>query len=384
MSIFITGAGAGDTKSLTCSAKEKIENADIIIGAKRVAKPFECDGKRVVYEYKADKIVEILEENTYENSVILFSGDVSFFSGAKKLIDRFPDAEIEAGISSVSYFCAKIKKSYDEAEIVSMHGRKCNIVSEVRGHKKVIALLGDNPCGKLCKYGLGGAEIYIGENLSYTDEKILHGKAEDFKNEIIAPLSVIMIINKNYDDRCRIGITEDEFVRGKSPITKREVRTVSISALEIRENDICYDIGAGTGSVSVEMALAAKKGTVYAVEKNSDAVELINENAVKFMTDNIVVVKGEAPEALENLPRADKVFIGGSSGKIDEIIRRCNCSHIVVNAITLETLSESLKAFKEQGYDYEITQLSTARGKKIATYNMMTAQNPVFIIKGIK
>ncbi|MGN0107712.1 MAG: precorrin-6Y C5,15-methyltransferase (decarboxylating) subunit CbiT, partial [Hominilimicola sp.] len=123
---------------------------------------------------------------------------------------------------------------------------------------------------------------------------------------------------------------------------------------------------------------------VYAVEKKSDAAELIEKNAVKFMADNIEVIQGEAPDVLDDLPKADRVFIGGSSGTIAEIIRKCDCPKVVVNAITLETLEGTLKVFDEQGYTYEVTQISAAYAKKVAGYNMMTAQNPVFVISGEK
>ncbi len=384
MNIFIIGTGMGDTKTLTVSAKEKIENADIIIGAKRVTHPFAVSGKKVFSEYNAEKIAEIIKNNPCENTAVLFSGDASFFSGAKKLLKLFPAAQIEAGISCVSYFSAKTGLAYDDMNIVSMHGRECNIVSEVRGHKKTFVLLGENPCKKLCRFGLGDAEVYIGENLSYENERILHGKAADFAETEIAPLSVMIIVNENYDNHVRIGISDDEFITGKAPMTKSSVRAVSISKLEIKPDDICYDIGAGTGSVSIEMALLCPKGKVYAVEKKSDAAELIEENAVKFMADNIEVIQGEAPVALDGLPKADKVFIGGSSGNIAEIIRKCDCPKVVVNAITLETLEGTLKAFDEQGYTYEVTQISAAYGRKVAGYNMMTAQNPVFVISGEK
>lgn len=384
MNIFIVGAGMGDTKTLTVSAKEKIENADIIIGAKRVAEPFDNGTRKVFFEYNAERIAELIKNNPCENAAVLFSGDISFFSGAKQLLSLFPQAQLEAGISCVSYFCAKIGLPYDDMNIVSMHGRKCNIVSEVRGHKNTFALLGENPCEKLCDFGLGGAEVYIGENLSYENERILHGNARDFVKSEIAPLSVMVIINESYDKRVRLGINDDEFITGSTPMTKSSVRAVSLSRLEIKPDDVCYDVGAGTGSVSVEMALLCPKGKVYAVEKKSDAAELIEKNAVKFMADNIEVIQGDAPDALDGLPKADKVFIGGSSGSIAEIIRKCACPCVVVNAITLETLAGTLKAFDEQGYTYEVTQISAAYGRKVAGYNMMTAQNPVFVISGVK
>lgn len=382
MSIFIIGAGMGDTKTLTREAKEKIENADIIIGPKRVTEQFMGFGKKVFFEYVPEKILKILQENTYENAAVLFTGDASFFSGARNLIGLLPDAEIIAGISCVSYFCAKIGMSYDDMNIISAHGRECNIVSEVRGHKKTFVLLGENSCDKLCRYGMGDAYVYIGENLSYANERILRGRAEEFADfEIVSP-SVMVIINDRCDTRTRIGISDGEFITGSSPITKREARAVSVSSLDISPTDICFDVGAGTGSVSVEMALLCPRGKVYAIEKNPQAAALIEKNSVKFQADNIEIVQGTAPDALSGLRPPDKVFIGGSSGRIFDIIKACDCNRVTVNAITLETLEKTIHAFSELGYDYEVTQISASRGKKVAGCNMMTAQNPIFIISG--
>ena len=413
MNIFIVGVGMGDTKYLTKIAEEKIKNADIIIGAKRVAEPY-VNEKKVFFEYETDKIKKILDDRKQEleqldtlvksRFVELFGNPISnsyglpeatlpdlgefgrgvFFSGAKKLKEEFPNAEIFAGISCVSYFCAKIGMSYDDMNIVSMHGRNCNIVSEVRENEKTFVLLGENPCDKLCRYGFENAEVYIGENLSYENEKILHGKARDFRDTKLDSLSVAVIINNEYDKCTKIGINDSEFVTGNAPMTKSEVRAVSISKLEIKYDDICYDIGAGTGSVSIEMALLCGKGKVYAIEKKAEAAELIKQNALKFHADNIEIICADAPNGMDGLPKADKVFIGGSSGNLYEIIEKCDCKKVVVNAITLETLSLAQESFEKLGYEYEVTQICASRGRKVGGYNMMTAQNPVFIICGEK
>ena len=306
------------------------------------------------------------------------------FAMCKKLKEEFPNAEIFAGISCVSYFCAKIGMAYDDMNIVSMHGRNCNIVSEVRENEKTFVLLGENPCDKLCRYGFENAEVYIGENLSYENEKILHGKAKDFRDTKLASLSVAVIINNEYDKCTKIGINDSEFVTGNAPMTKSEVRAVSISKLEIKYDDICYDIGAGTGSVSIEMALLCGKGKVYAIEKKAEAAELIKQNALKFHADNIEIICADAPNGMDGLPKADKVFIGGSSGNLYEIIEKCDCKKVVVNAITLETLSLAQESFEKLGYEYSVTQICASRGRKVGGYNMMTAQNPVFIICGEK
>ena len=274
--------------------------------------------------------------------------------------------------------------AYDNMNIVSMHGRNCNIVSEVRENEKTFVLLGENPCDKLCRYGFENAEVYIGENLSYENEKILHGKARDFRDTKLASLSVAVIINNEYDKCTKIGINDSEFVTGNAPMTKSEVRAVNISKLEIKDDDICYDIGAGTGSVSIEMALLCGKGKVYAIEKKAEAAELIKQNALKFHADNIEIICADAPNGMVGLLKADKVFIGGSSGNLYEIIEKCDCKKVVVNAITLETLSLAQESFEKLGYEYEVTQICASRGRKVGGYNMMTAQNHVFIICGEK
>ena len=349
-----------------------------------MAEPYAKDGKRVFFEYEADKIARILSENPCESACVLFSGDASFYSGAAKLLEIYPDAVVYAGVSCVSYFCSRIKMSFDDMNIVSAHGRVCNIVSEVRGHKKTFVLTGENPCGRLCDHGLSDAVVYIGENLSYGNEKITRGTAAELRDIKIAPLSVAVIINERYDDRVRIGIDDGEFIRASVPMTKSAVRAVSVSKLEIKPDDICFDIGSGTGSVSVEMALLCPKGKVYAVEKNGEACALTAKNAVKFMADNVEVVHGEAPSALSSLPRADKVFIGGASGNIRAVLASCGAERVVINAVTLDTLNEALDALDEMKYLCEIVQINAACAENVAGHTMMKAQNPVFVITGVK
>lgn len=382
MSIYIIGAGMGDTKILTVEAMEKIEKAHIIIGAKRIVEPYKL-GKEVYFEYEAEKITDIINKNKDKNIALLFSGDVSFFSGAKKLMNIYPQAEVICGISSMSYFASKIGISYEDMKIVSLHGREGNIVSAVRRNKYTFVLLGDNPCEKLCQYGMGDRRVWIGENLSYENEKIHTGTAEDFRDTKIEPLSVMVIENDKAKKSVEFGI-DDGFIRGEVPMTKSEVRAVTMSKLRVNPTDIVYDIGAGTGSVSVECALAAYEGKVYAIEKNKEGANLVRQNALKFQCDNIEVVEGVAPDILKGLPKPDKVFIGGSSGAVKEIIKICDSGRVVVNAITLETLEGTLKAFDELGYEYEALQISAAKSHKVGGYNMMKAQNSVFIITGKK
>lgn len=180
-------------------------------------------------------------------------------------------------------------------------------------------------------------------------------------------------------------IKDSEFIRGKVPMTKEEVRAVSIAKLDIKNTDICLDIGAGTGSVTIEMARFASEGKVYAIEEKQEAIDLIKENIKKFHISNIELIEGKAPENL-NKVKADKIFIGGSRGSLSEIIQYSyeylNTDGIIVlNFIVLENIFTALESLKKTGFkNIEITQMMISRNKTIKDFNMMVAENPIYII----
>lgn len=386
MKIYIIGIGMGNTKTLTSEAKDKIEQSDILIGAGRMLEPFSELKKETLVSYNSKEIADFIKSSNAEKISVLMSGDAGFYSGARKLLSLLDglNAEIISGISSLVYFCNHLGISYENVNAVSMHGRKCNIVSEVRTHERTFVLLGDNPCRKLVDFNLGDTKIYIGERLSYEDEKIIIGTACDFAGVELNPLSVMLIENPNYQNCAKIGIDDDEFIRSDVPMTKSEVRSVSISKLRIEEDDICWDIGGGTGSVTVEMALLCRRGAVYSVEKNNNAAELIRRNCKKFMVDNVHIIEGSAPECLDNAEAPDKVFIGGSSGNMRGIIEAAAAKNknvlFVINVIALESLSETIDILKEMKLDFDVSQINVSRNKKVGTLNLMTGLNPVFVI----
>ena len=182
-------------------------------------------------------------------------------------------------------------------------------------------------------------------------------------------------------------VRDEMLTRAKVPMTKEEVRWVSVSRLAVQPRDTVWDVGAGTGAVTLELARKASDGLVYAVERKPEAVALLHENRAKLGGYNVHIVEGAAPDALEALPAPDCVFVGGSGGamrRILEIAKQKNPAvRVVVNAIALETLHETQAALSALGFaDVEITQLSAARGKLVGPYTMMTANNPVFILSG--
>lgn len=180
------------------------------------------------------------------------------------------------------------------------------------------------------------------------------------------------------------GIADEEFIRGKVPMTKQEVRAASICKLRLREDSVVYDVGCGTGSVSVEIARLSPKIKVFAVDSNPKAVELTKKNAEKFELKNIEVLQGEAPQVLENLPNPTHAFIGGSGGKLEEIVKTlCKKNpeiRIVMNAVTLESISQIEKIINQKTLkDYEVVQFFITKSQKLGNHNLLKAENPVFV-----
>ncbi len=235
--------------------------------------------------------------------------------------------------------------------------------------------------------GLLELDIYVGTALSYAEEEVIKVTPAELAVMEDKPLTSLFIINHFYSKVYHLGIPDEEFIRGDIPMTKSEVRLLSISKLSLKDNDILYDIGAGTGSLSVEAALLLNNGWVYAVEEKEEGAELIERNRDKFSLKNLTVIKGSAPDCLEELPVPDAAFIGGSRGKLrkilEELLQRNPSIRLVLNAITLETLSEALEAFKNlEITDLEILQAAITKTRTAGSYHMLSAQNPVFIIKG--
>lgn len=437
MNITLIGTGCGTPATLTEEGKHALERADVILGAARVLNglPDACtqtgdSTREKTVEAKPRQICDLLacyiEDRNIENAAIALSGDSGFYSGARilkeRILERFGDicpVEIIPGISSVQMLAARLGIPWQDWNLVSAHGVGCDPVYEIMKGRATFFLTGgkytaDVICRELAEAGLGDLRVTVGENLTYlhedknvsTDtghvgsiltsdpdmkiENIVTGTASECAERSFSDLAVLLVDTKTPDGKqliqCRrpAGMPDDVFVRGKVPMTKMEVRCVILGKMAVSENDVVWDIGAGTGSVSVELAMQARQ--VWALERRDEAVELIRENREKFGRWNLRIVQGEAPMDLKELPDPDAVFVGGSGGHLGEILskvwRRNRRARICISATLLETLQESLAAFAEREIEPDIVQIAVTRSEKVGGRHMMRAGNPIYIITG--
>ncbi|MBQ8833399.1 MAG: precorrin-6A reductase [Oscillospiraceae bacterium] len=391
--VTVVGIGPGSKKAMTDEVRDALSQADCIIGAKRMVEAV-AGGHQTVHHAIAPEAIAgfIREHREHSRFVVAMSGDVGFFSGTKKLLPMLENCDVTVlpGLSSLVYLCARLGTSYEDVLPISIHGRDNDIIPDIRRNKRVFALVGgENGMGNLCREltaaGLGFVKISVGEKLSYPDEQITVGTAEDLQKRVFQSLSVALIENENANPVVTHGLPDDAFDRTETvPMTKSEVRCVCLSKLALTEKAVAWDVGAGTGSVAIEMALQVRKGAVYAIERKDAAVEILQENVRKFRTSNLTVVPGIAPEACATLPAPTHAFIGGSSGNMKEIIglllQKNPNVRIVATAIALESVGELTECMKHFRFDYaEVISMTVARNRKAGSYNLMTGQNPIYI-----
>ena len=410
MEICLAGIGMGSKDGQTQEVQHAIETADILLGAERMIERYSAKIEKRPY-YMTEQILPYLEQ-LQKNGItaqkdplrvtVLFSGDTGFYSGCRKLYVALQETiaagalnagvRILPGISSVVSLAARVGESYEDAAILSMHGKKLNRLSAtVESHEKVFLLTsGSEDIRKigrlLAEAGLTDCEVIVGYQLSYPEESIRILTPEQCEKITGEGLYTCLIHNPHWQpERLTHGRADICFLRdAKTPMTKEEVREVSICKLHLTENAVVYDIGSGTGSVAIEIAGVPGGVQVYAIERKPEAVELLRKNREHFHMDNIQIIEAPAPEGLEELPVPTHAFIGGSSGRLLDILqtlyRKNPHMRIVINAISMETiaeLKEVLDTFPVE--EEEILQMQVSRVKKLGGYHLPQAENPVWI-----
>lgn len=408
MEIILAGIGMGHANSLTKEVERAIKEADILLGAERMLETACSKAKKLPF-YQAERIIPYLcdmqSENLFmENKkvVILFSGDSGFYSGCQYLYTvlekEITDGRLKAslrifpGISSVAYLASCIGESYHDAAIYSLHGKKiCNLARRIKSNPKSFLIASGvkdiNQLGELLiNSAMSGCEIITGYQLSYEEQKIERHTPLECKELKEEGLYTCFIKNPYaIQRRLTQGIADGQFIRDKVPMTKEEIREVSICKLRLRDGAVVYDIGSGTGSVAIEIAGISDDLQVYALEQNYEAVSLIEKNKKKFDLQNVTVVKSEAPKGLAGLPMATHAFIGGSGGRLKEILMSLleinPRMRVVVNAVSIETICE-IREILSMDYrikEEEVVQLQVSRIRKAGSHHLMQSENPVWI-----
>lgn len=399
--IHVIGAGVEGQEGFSRRALELIGKAGLLMGGERQLALFpDFAGEKVVIGDNLGEVVERLKK-TDQRVVVLASGDPLFFGIGRYLLRNLPEEELEfvPNVSSVQYAFAKIHEPWDDAVFVSAHGRGLKgAVDRIVANDKAAVLTDEvnTPraiAREMIERGRDGYAAWLCENLGTAEERIIATDVKGLLEVEAAPLNVLILI-KEYEAGGEgyvptLGIPDDEFVTAKKLITKEEIRVVTLAKLKLRHDMTLWDIGAGSGSVSIEADHLLPNGRIFAVERNPQYVEFIKENLGKFNARHVTLVEGEAPQCLETLPDPDRVFIGGSGGNLWEILEAVDGrlpveGRIVLNAITLDTLTAATEFMENAGYQIEVTTVNIARTRPLTDYKMFEAYNPVYIVTGIK
>ncbi len=381
MNVTLIGMGSGQPENLTLQGLAALRQADLILGARRLLAvlPAGCTENRAA-AYRPDEVAELLQTSGAENAVLVYSGDTGFYSGASSMMEKLEALGVRArvlpGLSSIQLLAAALGRPWQGWNLVSAHGRTCDPVAECMQGRPTFFLTGgsEDPatlCAQLAAEGFGDVQGVVGQCLGTPEEKLFRGSVKELAAGRFNSLSVLLVEAAEVLPRRAPGLPDEAFERGDVPMTKQEVRAAVLAKLAVRPEDILWDVGAGTGSVSVELALAAPRGRVYAVECRPEGCAL---------------VEGLAPAALSDLPAPDAVFIGGSKGSlaaiVDTALDKNPDARICVSAIALETLSAAVAALTAKGRTVQVSQIAVSRARAVGGLHLMMAQNPIYLITG--
>ena len=329
MKINIVGGGPGSIELMTGAGFSAIKSADVVLTSLRLNDEFADLNPNISVMGIMDTIDFLREycDAPDLNVSVLASGDVGFYSIAttiRKHLDDSFDIELIPGISSFQYFASKLMMGYEDWKLISLHGLDRSIIPYASYYHKTFALTGGKwdvtiIINELIRVGLKNVKLYVGERLGMHGERVTVDTPKNLKNKTFDKLSVILIENENHVSPYNLFKDED-YIRGKAPMTKEHVRNLSVDALSVSPSDVVWDVGAGSGGVTCALALRAHESTVHAIEMKDDALEVLKANINKLKTFNVEVIPGIAPDALVDLPAPDKVFLGGTTGKLEQIV----------------------------------------------------------------
>lgn len=397
--IYLIGAGIAGWEGFSAKALEVIDKAEVLIGHQRHLDIFpDYPGEKQPLE-DLSMMLDYLK-TTDKRVVVLGSGDPNFFGVARFLLRNLYKDRIEIfpNVTSIQYAFARIKEPWDDAIFVSVHGRglKGAIDRIVAAEKAAVLTDSTNTpamiARELVHRGAEGYDAWLCEDMGSPAEKFTKTDVRGLAELQASPLNILILIKTwepNLEHYPIIGIDDEEFATAKKLITKQEVRAVTLGKLKLQDDLVMWDIGAGSGSVSIEASNLMPNGKIYALEKNPQYIVFVRGNLKKFVARNVVLIEAYAPEGLDDLPDPDRVFIGGSGGMLEDIIdvvdkRLKSDGVIVLNAVTLDTLTKAVEFLEDHGYTVEVTCVNIAKTRGLTEFKMFEAHNPVYIIAAWK
>lgn len=394
--LLLVGIGIGTPEGMTREAREALAGVPVIFGAKRMLAAVQGFFGEKVCAYEGERIADYLRKHPgVRRAAVVLSGDVGFYSGAAKLDETFLGEGWKVrricGVSSLNYFAAKLGMSWQDMKLCSAHGREAGLPTQILRNRRVFSLFNDGAqliklARSVPKKEFSAVQLFVGFDLGYETEEIWRGTLLEFASEKPRKGLCVAVFENDRADVTVTGSLRDEaFFRGEVPLTKEEIRAVSLSKLRLTRDGVCYDIGAGTGGMTMDMARFVTDGKVIAFEKNPAACELIWENSRRFLGGRLTLAEGSAPEVFGDCEPPTHAFIGGSGGRLKEILeallRKSPRVRVVANVITLETMAELTALVKTLPVtDVEIVSVTAAKARKAGPYHLMEGMNPVYII----
>lgn len=398
--IYVVGLGVEFPPVLGPQAEQAIATAQVLIGGKRLLAPYQDhQAQKIVFRGDMVALTKIIETRGQKKVVVLASGDPGFHGIASSLLKNLPgeDIRIFPNVSSLQATFARIGIGWDDAVFTSVHAHPlAELAGWIKRFPKIGVLTDQNNAPAqiaeiLLEAGIADCRAAVAENIGIDSERLIDTCLSKLVEMEFAPLNVLLILQ---DDDWQPQVTlpyrsDEEYEQQRGLITKQDVRALSIARLAIQSNHVLWDIGAGSGALSVEMAQLAWRGQVYAVEREPEGVVCIESNRRKFGALNLHVIAGEAPQALAELPQPNRVFIGGSGGNLAQIIQavheRLTPEGIVVcNFATIDNLHIALAATRELGWLTSYSQVNIAHSKPLAALTRLEPLNPIFIFEGRK
>jgi precorrin-6B C5,15-methyltransferase / cobalt-precorrin-6B C5,C15-methyltransferase len=352
--------------------------------------------------FPLDTALQRIKDSLQDGDVmVMASGDPLFFGIGRKLISVFPEVgiQITPALSSMQLAFSRFQIPWDDAHFVSLHGRPIeNMAATLLRRPKVFILTDrERSPAKIARHLLTdckkekcrGIEVHVGENLGFETERLVSGTLEEIAAQHFADPNVMILINHSsfLQTAPCFGLQESEICHSRGLITKNEVRAASIHSLRLPSKGVLWDVGAGSGSVGLEVARLFPEISVLAIEKEEEQWQHIETNRQHFAAWNLKLVKGRAPEVLQELPDPSRVFVGGSGGNLEQILDLCVArllpgGVVVVNAVIEKTATLAPKFLYDHGFDVEIRELAVQRYRYPEGERQQ--YNPIKIIVGTK